>query len=380
MNAITNQATVCVHSGTHLDLVTGGVNSPIFPSTAAGYLDGTLYYPRYYNTPNQQAVVEKLCALEYAEDGIVTSSGMAAIASIFTALLRTGDHVVFQPELYGGTHFYVSEQFSRLGVDYTYAPTSSPADIATAITPATKIIYIETPSNPLLTITDIAAIADLARKRGIITVIDNTFASPILQNPILLGIDVILHSGTKYLNGHSDMICGAVVGTKHHIEAVRKAAVVLGGTLNAPDCALLERSMKTLAIRVERQSTNAMRIAEELYSTEGISKVLYPGLSTHPAHDIASKQMQGFGGMLSFELADSSATDFQRALRLIAPAASLGGVETTICSPAMTSHAKISQSERDKAGISDRLLRLSVGIEDYRDIIADIKAALVQKK
>lgn len=380
MKTISNQTTMCVHSGTHRDLVTGGVNTPIFPSTAAGYLDGTLYYPRYYNTPNQQAVVEKLCALEYAEDGIVTSSGMAAVASVFTALLRTGDHVVFQPELYGGTHFYVSEQFSRLGVEHTYARTSSSADITEAITPATKIIYIETPSNPLLTITDIASIATLARERGIITVIDNTFASPILQNPILLGIDIVLHSGTKYLSGHSDMICGAVVGAKHYIEAVRKAAVVLGGTLNAPDCALLERSMKTLAIRVERQSINAMHIAEHLSSIDGISRVLYPGLPTHPAHNIAAKQMRGFGGMLSFELAVGSATDFQRALRLITPAASLGGVETTMCSPTLTSHAKISQSERDKAGITDRLLRLSVGIEDYRDIIADIEAALHSNK
>lgn len=369
--------TQCVHVGTYKDEQTGGVNTPIFTSSSFGYLDRKEnIYPRYFNTPNQYVLVEKLCALENAGDGLIFSSGMAAISSVLFTFLSSGDHAVLQKDIYGGTHHFVTAEFERFGIEYTLVGNRI-EDFENAIQANTKIIHIETPSNPLLLITDIKGVAQVAKSKNIISAIDNTFASPINQNPIDLGIDIVIHSGTKYLGGHSDICCGAVLTSPELAQRIRASAPNFGGSLNAQTCYLLERSIKTLSVRVEKQNHNALQIAQHLQDNPHIKKVYYPGLTTHKGFEIAKKQMQAFGGMLSFELHDHLSPDpFLRKLKLIQPAVSLGGVESIICSPVATSHAKISAEERLELGIGDNLLRLSVGIEDAHEIIADIEAAL----
>jgi len=369
--------TKCVHSGGGTDTISGGLNTPIFPSSAHEYLDvEDAVYPRYFNTLNQKVLVRKICDLEGAEDGIVFSSGMAAISSVLLAFLKSGDHVVLQDEIYGGSHAFVDMFFDRFGISYSFVGTNAEA-IEAAIRPETRLIFIETPTNPLLSIIDIQAVADVASRTDCITVIDNTFATPILQNPIEHGIDIVVHSGTKYLGGHSDLSCGAVVTSSERALQIRKTAVNFGGNLNALTCYLLERSLKTLAIRVMQQTENAFKIAKFLDDQSVFGKVNYPGLPDHPGHLIARDQMNGFGAMLSFELSDPdlSVDDFMKKLKLIKPAVSLGGIETTICDPARTSHVKVSAEVRARQGVTDNLLRLSVGIENIDDLIEDVKQA-----
>lgn len=371
-----NTDTKCIHAGGYRDTQTRGINTPIFTSSAYGYLDTEArLYQRYFNTPNQEAVVKKICELEGAEDGAVFSSGMATISTTLLSLLKSGDHAVVQDEIYGGSHAFIEEQFKRLGISFTFVGMDAQA-IEGAITPNTRIIYIESPTNPLLGIVDLRKVADIGKRKGILTVIDNTFATPINQNPFRLGIDVIVHSGTKYLGGHSDLYCGVAVTRKDIAARIRKTAAHFGGSLNAMSCYLLERSLKTLAIRVERQTQNALGIARFLEKNSKVSRVNYPGLEIHPGHKIANSQMSGFGAMLSFELKDISAIDFMKRLKLIKATLSLGGVETTICDPATTSHQKVSPEVRKRLGISDNLLRLSVGIESAEDLIGDIQQAL----
>ncbi len=372
------KATQCVHSGTYRDELTRGVNTPIFPSTSFNYLDASEnIYPRYFNTPNQRAIIEKLCALEEAEAGLLFSSGMAAISSVLFALLNSGDHGIIQRDIYGGTYHFATAEFERFGIDYSFTDNTVDA-IEQAIRDNTRLILIETPSNPLLKITDIRAVADLAKSREIITVIDNTFATPIGQNPLPLGIDIVVHSGTKYLGGHSDLSCGAAVGGKSLIRFIRKVAMDFGGSLNASECYLLERSMKTLGIRMEAQCKNAQFIAESLTKNPRLAKVYYPGLASHQGHELAKNQMRLFGAVVSFELNEQEKlpAHFIKRLKLISPAVSLGGVESIICSPVVTSHAKLTDPERAELGITDRLFRLSVGIEDSADLLADIEQAL----
>jgi len=370
--------TQCVHSGTRIDRDTRGLNTPIYTSSSFEYLDVPAnVYPRYFNTPNQKSLIGKLCALENSEDGMIFSSGMAAISTVMLTFVSSGDHVVLQKDIYGGTHHFVTAEFDRFGIQYTFVSNDS-EEIEKALQKNTKIIYIETPSNPLLLITDIEATARIAKANNALSVIDNTFASPINQNPLDLGIDIVAHSGTKYLGGHSDLCCGAVLARKELVSKIWAAAANFGGSLNAITCYLLERSIKTLSIRIEKQNQNAGIVAEYLQKDARIQNVYYPGLENHPGHEVAGNQMKGFGGMLAFEL-DSQAPDperFLKNLKLITPALSLGGVETIICSPATTSHQKISAAERAELGITDGLLRLSVGIEDANDIIADIDRAL----
>jgi cystathionine beta-lyase len=369
--------TLCVHSGSYRDEKTRGTTSPIFPSTAYEYLGSEVRpYPRYFNTPNQEILVRKLCALEQGEDGVVFSSGMAAISTTFLALLKAGEHAVIQDDIYGGTRSFVTGRFPALGIRYTLVDRDAAA-IQAAILPETRLIYVESPTNPTLNIVDLRKIAKLARSRGLISLIDNTFASPVNQNPLTLGIDVSLHSGTKYLGGHSDLTSGAVVTSRELAEKIRGAATNLGGNLNAQSCHLLERSLKTLGLRVERQTENAGRIAEFLERRPDVKRVNYPGLKSHPGHDIARSQMKGFGAMLSFEVDPQvmSASEFMRALRLIHPAMSLGGVESTICDPATTSHRHVPVEARERLGISAGLLRLSVGVEHSDDLIADLQQA-----
>jgi cystathionine beta-lyase len=303
---------------------------------------------------------------------------MAAISTAVLANAGAGDHVVLLDELYGGTHAFATDTFDRLAITHTFARTDADL-VAEGTTPRTKAIVIESPTNPLLGILDIRRVADFGKSRGITTIMDNTFATPINQNPLSLGIDVVVHSGTKYLGGHSDLCCGAVLTSAEKAERVRAMARHLGGSLNPITCYLLERSLKTLALRVGRQSENAGRIAEFLAAHTAVRTVNYPGLPGFKGHAIARSQMSGFGGMLSFELEEGVApSSFLRALRLITPALSLGGVETLICSPAETSHAKISAEERKRIGISDALLRLSVGIENAEDLMADLDQALAR--
>ena len=367
--------TQCIHSGTLQDSIAGGVNSPVFPSSAFNYLEGgDIPYPRYFNTPNQKAVIDKIAAIEGAENGVLFSSGMAAMSTAILSFAAAGEHVVMMDELYGGTHAFATDLFGKLGIEYTFASTDSDS-ICKCVRKNTRVIVIESPTNPLLSIVDIRKIAEFARQEGVVTIIDNTFATPISQNPLRHGIDVVVHSGTKYLGGHSDLCFGVVVTTQEKAERIRAVSRHLGGSVNALTCYLIERSLKTLAIRVERQSENADRIAKYLEAHPKIVKVNYPGLPGSRYHEIAKAQMERFGAMLSFD-PDVNAGTFVKSLTLIKPAVSLGGIETTICAPAVTSHAKMTEAERKRTGITGSLLRLSVGIEHIDDLLEDIGKAL----
>lgn len=369
-------STLCVHAGQLKDEKYGGMVSPVYISSAFDYLGyAENQYPRYNNTPNQRSVAQKLAALEGAEAALVYGSGMAAIMSALLSQLKTGDHLVVQNDIYGGTHHALSKEFSRLGIQYTFVYSLEVAEFEKAIRPETKVIYIETPSNPLLKVIDLKAIADLASDRGLISMIDNTFASPVNQQPHEFGIDLVMHSATKYLGGHSDLCAGAVTGSAALISAVHDRGVNFGGSLNARDCSLLERSLKTLNLRVRQQTSNALEIARWLEGRPEIDSVYYPGLESHPQYQLAREQMKAAGAMLSFDL-KGDATSFQKRLKLIQPAISLGGVESTITSPVKTSHAKMSDEERQRVGIGENLLRLSVGIEDVDDLKTDLAQAL----
>lgn len=369
--------TQSVHAGSDGDKLFKGTVNPIFPSSAYDYEDvPTTLYPRYFNTPNQVAVAEKLAALENAESGVFFSSGMAAILTSIFAMMQKGDHAVFQSDLYGGTFHAVVNELPRYGMEYTLVDASNPDNFEKAIRKETRIIYIETPSNPTLKITDIRAVSAIAKKHGITTIIDNTFASPVNQNPIDLGIDIVTHSGTKYIGGHSDICCGATVASARLIKKILESAIHFGGSLDAHTCWLVERSLKTLVLRVRQQNLNALTIAQYLKTDSRIRNVYYPGLPDHPEHTTAKAQMPGgFGGMLSFEL-NIDAHGFMGNLNLVKRAISLGGVESTITSPTKTSHSKMSATERAAIGVTDNLVRLSVGIEDTKDLLDDIQQAL----
>lgn len=369
-------STRCLHSGSMVDGRTTGLVTPLYPATAFAYLEvDDFAYPRNYNVPNQKVLVEKICALEGGEDGLVFSSGMGAIFTTLLGLLSPGDHAIFQNDLYGGTHYAITSELNRMGINYTFIDKVDTGSLENARHPRTRLVYIETPSNPLLNIVDMEMVADWARSHNIISCIDNTFASPVNQNPLKYGIDVVMHSATKYLGGHSDLSAGAVVTSVKIMEPIRHAAVNMGAVLNAQVCHLLERSIKTLHIRVKQQCANAQELAEFLAASDGVERVYYPGLTNHPGHELARRQMNGFGAMLSFEVKGDPDLFVSR-LKLIAPAMSLGGVESTITSPRLTSHAKPGPEARKKAGISDNLLRLSVGIEDVEDLRTDLQNAL----
>ena len=369
--------TICTHVGEIRDEQFKGAISPLYMSTSYAFEDVDIKrYPRYFNTPNQMGLSQKIAALEHAETAMIFGSGMAAISTSLLAYLNAGDHVVLQNTLYGGTYNFVVEEFPKYGIGYSFTKGSLSTDFEAEINENTKVIFIETPSNPLLTITDLNAISQLSKKYGLISMIDNTFASPVNQNPIDFGIDVVIHSATKYLGGHSDICAGAVATSQEHIEPIFQLAKSLGGSLSDHTVWLLERSIKTLGIRVKAQNANALRMATYLDVHTGIERVHYPGLPNHPGHELAKSQMQGFGGMMSFELLPSfNASDFQKALKLIKPAMSLAGVESTVILPSVTSHALLGPKERAKQGISDRLIRFSVGIEDVEDLIADFEQA-----
>lgn len=371
-----SKLTESVHAGSSGDSQFKGAVTPIFPSSAYDY-EGreTTLYPRYFNTPNQAVVAEKIAALENGEEAIVFSSGMAAIMTSLFATLKKGDHAIFQNDLYGGTYHAVITELPRFGIEYSFVDGTRPENFEKAIRKETRVIYIETPSNPTLRIIDIKAVTSIARKKGIVTVIDNTFASPVNQNPIDLGVDIVTHSGTKYIGGHNDFCCGVAVASKALVKQIWSSAIHFGGSLDAHTCWLVERSLKTIVLRVRQQNQNAQVIAEFLKNDSRIKTVYYPGLTSHKDHSIAKAQMPGgFGGMLSFEVPDSK--KFLGDLKLIKRAISLGGVDSTITSPALTSHVKMTPQERLGIGVTDNLVRLSVGIEDSADLIDDIKQAL----
>ncbi|MCH3882652.1 MULTISPECIES: trans-sulfuration enzyme family protein [Tenacibaculum] len=370
--------TKCVHVGEVEDKQFKGAVSPIYMATSYAF-DGVdvKRYPRYFNTPNQEMLCKKIATLENCEAGLIFGSGMAAISAALFAFLKTGDHVIIQQVIYGGTYNLIVEEFEKYGIEYSFTDSDKIEDFIPLIKENTKVLYIETPSNPLLGITDIKAIASLAKEQNIITMIDNTFASPINQTPADFGIDIILHSATKYMGGHSDISAGAIAASQEHIDLIWKTAINFGGNLSDQTVWLLERSLKTLNLRVKEQTKNAQIMAEYFESNSNFEKVYYPGLKSHPQHKLAKSQMHGFGAMLSFELKEGiDAMDFQRNLKLIKPSLSLAGLESTTVSPAQTTHALLSEEERLKRGISDGLIRFSVGIEETKDLIADIEQAL----
>lgn len=372
--------TVCTHEGELVDIQFKGAVSPLYMSTSYEFEDVDVKrYPRYFNTPNQEALCKKLAALEHAEAALIFGSGMAAISTALMTFLEAGDHIVLQQTIYGGTYHFAVTQFEKFGIEYSFTDGWSVADFEEEIKPNTKVIYIETPSNPLLTITDIAGVAQLAQKHGILSMIDNTFASPINQTPIDFGIDVVLHSATKYMGGHSDICAGVVAASKEHMDKVFQTAICFGGSLSDYTVWLLERSIKTMAIRVRAQNDNAMQMALYLKSNKDVENVYYPGLEDHPDHALAKSQMYGFGGMLSFEMDPSiDVSLFFKQLNLIKPSMSLAGIESTLVSPVMTSHALMSPGDREKQGIKDSLIRLSLGIEEVEDLTADIEQAIAK--
>jgi cysteine-S-conjugate beta-lyase len=370
-------ATRCIHAGTHLDSATGGACSPIYTSTAYAFPNAANenFYPRYFNTPNQRVIKEKMAALEGGEAAVVFGSGMAAITTLLFAHLKPGDHAVFQVGLYGGTHQLVTKELTRFGVEVSFSRTAE--EFAAALKSNTRLIYIESPSNPLLRCVDLAAAGKLGRDGGVLTVIDNTFATPINQNPISLGFDAVIHSATKYLNGHSDVNAGVVVSSAAVIRRLTEAATIYGGMLDAHACYQLERGLKTLALRVRQHNENAGQLARFLQTHPAVARVNYPGLPEHPDHAIAARQMRGFGGMLSFELRDPARVDHLLSrLRVVMPALSLGGVESLVCVPSRTSHRLMTPLERQRAGISDGLVRVSVGVEDIEDLLEDFNQAM----
>lgn len=370
--------TICVHTGEVKDEQFKGAVSPMYISTSYAFEGVDVKrYPRYFNTPNQEMLCKKIAALEKTEDGLIFGSGMAAISAAMFAFLKTGDHVIIQQVIYGGTYNFIVSEFDKFGIEYSFTESDKAADFKSLIKENTKILYIETPSNPLLGITDLKAIATLAKENGILTMIDNTFASPINQNPVDFGIDIMLHSATKYMGGHSDISAGAIAASKEHIAHIWKTAINFGGNLSDHTVWLLERSLKTLNIRVKEQTRNAQEMAEYLEGNSNVDRVYYPGLKSHKQHELAKKQMKGFGAMLSFELKEGiDAMAFQNALQLIKPAMSLAGLESTTVSPAQTTHALLTEEQRLERGIKDGLIRFSVGIEEAKDLIEDIEQAI----
>lgn len=374
-----NFDTDCVHPLTD-ELYNGAVTSGIQPAVAYRYIDReTLQYPGFYSTYNQQRLGQIICNLEQGAWGMVFSSGMAAISTAILSFLNYEDHIIFSKDLYGGTLKFANDELPKRGIACSFAGDAQA--FKSLIRKNTRIIYIETPSNPLLNILPLEEIAAIAKANNILTIIDNTFASPINQLPLLHGFDIVVHSGTKYLGGHNDLPYGALVSNSHENKDVLfNTAKMYGGSLTPYECYMAERSLKTLSLRIKKQNENALAIAEYLNANANVEKVYYPGLFSHPQYNMAVKQMSGFGGMLSFELKTGfeGVRAFQQKLSLISPALSLGGVESLICSPAVTSHRYLSKEERYAIGIKDNLLRLSVGIEDARDIIEDIQQAMRQ--
>ena len=373
-----NFKTLCVHEGEIIDIQFKGSTSPLFMSTSYAFNDVDIkQYPRYFNTPNQRALVKKISSLEHAETGLIFSSGMAAISTSLLSNLSSGDHLIVQGDLYGGTRNFIKKEFPKYNIEFSFTKNLKKESFQEEIKKNTKGIYIETPSNPLLKIVDLKEIGLLAKSNNIWSMIDNTFASPVNQNPILFGIDIVVHSATKYLGGHSDICAGIVVSNKKKIDKIFQSAKNLGGNLSDYTVWLLERSIKTLYLRIAAQNNNALKLAKFLKSQDFIDKVYYPGLNDHPDYKLAKFQMKGFGGMLTFDLNKNiDVQKFFNSLKIIKPSMSLAGVESTVLSPKLTSHSLLTDIERSEQGINDQMIRFSTGIESFKDLKYDLTQAV----
>lgn len=374
--------TKLIHAGEPEPLINGAVSMPVFQSSTFEYIGQSSYhdlrYIRLNNTPNHVALHQKLASLENAEAALVTASGMAAITTTLLTILSAGDHLLAQGCLYGGTVHFISTDFEMYGISFDFIDGDDPESWKNKLRPNTKAIFVETMTNPLLQVADLKAAVKFANEHGLISVIDNTFASPINFRPAEWGFDLSLHSCTKYLNGHSDIVAGAVIGQADLVEKITHKLNHLGGSLDPHACFLLHRGIKTLAVRMKYQSKSALKIAQFLEDHPKTNRVNYPGLVSHPNHLRARELFDGFSGMLSFELKGGvdAAESFIQKATLPVSAPSLGGVETLITRPATTSHSGMCLEDRQSLGISEGLIRVSVGIEATDDLISDFEQAL----
>ena len=374
--------TKLIHAGDPEPLIQGAVSMPIFQSATFEYSAQDSYhdlkYIRLNNTPNHLALHQKLASLENAEAAVVMASGMAAISTALLAFLSSGDHFLAQECLYGGTHDLITRDFPDYGISFDFINGEDPGSWKDKLSPNTRLIFVETMSNPLLQVADLKAVSEFAGNHGIISMIDNTFASPMNFRPPEWGYDLSLHSCTKYLNGHSDIVAGAVIGRSHLIEKIMRRLNHFGGSLDPHACFLLHRGIKTLAVRVRYQNESALKIARYLEDHPEVNKINYPGLESHPGYHRARALFEGCGGMLSFELKGGvdRAERFIQNIELPKVAPSLGGVETLITRPVTTTHSGMSPEDRETLGITDSLIRLSVGIENTDDLIEDFDQAL----
>jgi cystathionine beta-lyase/cystathionine gamma-synthase len=374
--------TKAVHAGTPEPRIAGSVAMPIFQSAMFEYAGEATYndvrYIRLNNTPNQLAVHQKLAALENAEAALVAASGMAAISTTLLTVLAPGGHLLAQECLYGGTHEFLTRDFQNMGLDFSFIDGDNSMSWELALRPNTRAVYVEAMTNPLLQVADLRAVVEFARKHRLVSIIDSTFASPVNFRPIEIGFDLALHSATKYLNGHSDIVAGAVVGRADLIEQITHRMNHLGGSLDPHAAYLLHRGLKTLALRVRQQNQSALLIARFLESRNEVATVNYAGLESHPRHQRARELFDGFGGVLSFELEGSTqrAESFLHSTRIPIIAPSLGGVETLLTRPVTTSHAGLSAQDRKRLGISDTLIRMSVGVEAVEELLEDLAQAL----
>jgi cystathionine beta-lyase/cystathionine gamma-synthase len=377
----TGLSTTAIHGGEVRGGPGSGVTAPLVQSVNYVQDTGTsegLLYTRYGNTPNAERVQKRLALLEGAEAALVLSSGMGATACAMLALLRPGDHMISSSWVYGGTRKLFTEDLMGMGIEITFVNPLEPRGWRKGLRKNTRVIFLESPVNPTCRVLEMNSLQSLAHAQGIALVVDSTFASPVNFRPLEHGVDVVIHSATKYLNGHHDILAGVVCGSEPFIDEVRRKMTVWG---QAPDpfaCWLLERGLKTLDVRVKRQNENAMRIAEWCTTRPEISKVHYPGLPKHPDHAIAKSILDGFGGMMAIELKGGGAATlkFVRKLQLFTHAASLGGVDSLVIEPRYSSHEHMSSEERERIGIPDGFLRMSIGLENAEDLIADIEQAL----
>jgi len=378
-----------VHAGEAPDPVTGSVVPPIYQTSTFAFATNEsmaefmeqqregYIYTRLGN-PNFSVVEAKVAALEGAEKALLVSSGMAAVSTALTALCGQGDELIAHADIYGGSFGLMYELLPKLGVTTRFLDMRDPAVLEGAISPRTKAVYVESPSNPSLRLHDIARLAEIAHKAGALLIVDNTFATPVNQQPLALGADVVIHSGTKYLNGHSDVIAGVIAGGTEFLTRCMDVSRKLGGTLNGFDAWLLARGLKTLGLRVARHNENAQAIAEFLEAHPAVAEVLYPGLPSHPQHALARRQMRGFGGVLSVRLkgGDPAVNRFLNRTELFGRAVSLGSVESLITQPVAAVHHFVPPEFRALGGITEDLVRIAVGIEDVDDLIADLRQAL----
>ncbi len=380
-------ATRSVHAGDPRPRYEGAVVTPIFQSSVFEFSEGTtgsyagIRYPRMSTLPDQKCLARKIADLECAEAGLAFASGMAAISTTLLAALRgTGGHLLVQDRLYGGTYTFVVDILAQLGCTHDFIDGRRPETWSAKLRPDTRAIYTESISNPLMQSVDHGAVVAFAKAHGLTSVIDNTFTTPVFFRPIEIGYDLSVHSCTKYLNGHSDLVAGAVAGSREWVERIHHLLNYLGGTIDPHNAFLVTRGMKTLGVRMRQHAENALALARYLERRPEVRVVHYPGLESHPDHEIARRVFDGYGGMLSFELAGglSAARSFLAGLELLTEATSMGGVESLICRPAVTSHSGMNSEEREAQGITDGLLRLSAGIEDVEDLIEDVDRAFAR--